>query len=142
MNKSVIEMIRDDDPSYDPLAQACESAGISKETAGAAYARVYYDGYYGPLNAADWREQDGRQPDNVPDALAVLRELADHVEDYKVTEYHYCCGSHDTEEICGENFADCEGREYEGETFDSTDIVNAMWPAIREIYGCGIRNLR
>lgn len=114
--RSVIEAIQDYDPSYNPIENARLSAGITEETLNAAIDRVYYDGYYGPISPNDWREQDGRSPDNVTDALDILRQVADNVDDY-------------WDKDDGEFGFDFNSR------VDSYDIVKAAWPFLTEIYG-------
>lgn len=114
--KSVVDMIRDENPSYNPIETAREKAGIDEETLKAAIDRVYMDGYYGPIRPDDWAEQDGRKPYNVPDALDILAKVAENVNDYW-----------DSED--GEFGFDFNNR------VDSTDIVKSEWKFLVEIYG-------
>lgn len=138
MAYDAIEWIRDNDPEYDPIAIACQAAGIPRETAKAAADRVYCDGYYGPISADDWREQDGREPATVSDALEILKRLADAIPDYKVEDLHMCGFSDD--DPC-ENPETCGGHPYEVGSVDAAEIADAAWPFVREIYGRRITNL-
>jgi hypothetical protein len=114
--KSVIEMIQDENPSYDPIETAREKAGISKDLLTAAIDRVFYDGYFGPIRPDDWAIEDGRDPYTVAEALEIMRKVADNVEDY---------WDNDDEEF---------GFDYNSRV-DSYDIVKAAWPFLTEIYG-------
>ncbi len=82
---SLIEQIQGEDPSYDPVALACEASGVDRELFAAALDRVYVDGFHGPVSATDWREQDGREPSSVSEALAVLERVSDAADDYRET---------------------------------------------------------
>ena len=116
MSKSVIALIQDNDPSYNPLVTACEKAGISTELLDAAEDRVYYDGYYGPINDAEWEEQDGRKPYSVSEALDIMRRVNDEIEDYwdkDDGEFGYDFNMH----------------------VESREIAKAAWPWLTEIYG-------
>jgi len=120
--KSVIEQIRDDYPAYDPVEQACQDAGISRELFRAALSRVVLDGYYGPISDKDWEEQDGREPYSVKEALKILQKVSDEIEGYR--EYiHY--GEDDDGEII----------EIEEETVDANDIRRDIFSGVVEIYG-------
>jgi hypothetical protein len=114
--QTVIDQIREFHPSYNPIETARLAAGISEETLEAAVDRVYYDGYYGPIRPDEWKEQDGRQPYTVTEALDIMRKVADEVEDYW-----------DNDD--GEFGFDFNSR------VDSYDIVKANWPFLIEIYG-------
>ena len=116
MSKTVIDQIRDNYPAYDPIKTAREKAGISAELLSAAVDRVYFDGYYGPIAPKEWEEQDGRKPYSVSEALDIMRQVADEVEDY---------WDNDDGEF---------GFDYNSRV-DSTDIVKAAWPFLTEIYG-------
>ena len=114
--KSVVDQIRETNPSYDPLETAREKAGISVDTLKAAINRVYYDGYYGPISPESWLEQDGREPSTVSGALDILAKVAENVEDYW-----------DNED--GEFGFDFNN------LVDSTDIVKSEWKFLIDIYG-------
>lgn len=114
-NKSILALIQDENPSYDPITVARMAAGIPEETLNAATDRVYYDGYYGPIRPDEWAEQDGRKPYTVSEAIDILRQVADKVDDYWDPEAEF-------------------GFDYNNRV-DSTDIVKAAWPFLTEIYG-------
>lgn len=116
MSKSITDQIRENDPSYFPIETARIAAGISKELLDAAVDRVYTDGYYGPISPDEWKEQDGRRPYTVSEALGIMGKVADEVEDYW-----------DSED--GEFGFDFNNR------VDSRDIVKAEWKFLIEIYG-------
>ena len=116
VSKSVIELIQDENPSYNPIESARLAAGIKKDTLTAAVDRVFYDGYYGPISPASWEEEDGRKPYTVTEALDILRQVAENVEDY-------------WDKNDGEFGFDFNSR------VDSYDIVRAAWPFLTEIYG-------
>lgn len=138
--RSVLDTIRDEHPSYDPIPAAAARAGLSMETVNAACDRVRNDGYYGPISAADWLEQDGREPAHVSDALKILRAVADEVEDYRATEIRHETEMDEDALICGCE-DECQGHEVEHFTVDSTEILRACWPWFWAIYGCGPRSL-
>lgn len=161
-NKSLVETIRDNDPSYDPLRAACERAGVPYKSDGApatpcycaARDRVYFDGYYGPLRDADWREQDGREPAALVDALDIVRRVAAEIEDYR-EEVSYACDACDgrgtvadgdaTGDADGEDIAPLpttcpactgEGLVYATETTaDASDIKRDVFAWYAAIYG-------
>jgi hypothetical protein len=112
MNKSVIEMIQDDNPSYNPIEMAREKANIDAEVLDAALDRVYTDGYYGPISPREWEIGVGTNPSSVSVALDILSQVADNVEDYWDSEDEWGCPA-----------------------VDSRDIVKAAWPFLTEIYG-------
>ena len=113
---TVIDEIQNEDPSYDPLTYALIEANISRKTWEAATDRVYFDGYYGPISASDWEEQDGREPYTVSEALKIISTVLDEVEDYK-TDYDV----HDWDYMV-----------------DASDIKAALVsPWFKEIYGYG-----
>lgn len=115
-NDNVITMIRAFYPEYDPIVQARIAANITEETLDAAVDRVYTDGYYGPISPDEWKEQDGRKPYTVTEALNILREVADNVDDYWDSddgEFGFDFNMH----------------------VESRDIVKAAWPFLTEIYG-------
>lgn len=82
--KSIIEEIQEDDPSYDPLEEALSKTHgyVSRKLWHAACDRVYYDGYYGPISSDDWKEQDGRKPYTVKEAIEILAKVLGYVEPY------------------------------------------------------------
>lgn len=108
--KNIIEQIQDDDPSYDPLKQALSKVPfVGMKQWVAACDRVYMDGYYGPLNDEEWKEQDGREPSNVGDAIRLIAKVLDKVDDY--------------------------GEYYDEFYVESREIKAALVPWYREIYG-------
>lgn len=140
--KSVIDYIQEDYPAYDPLAGIPEATGHSLETIRAAADRVRCDGYYGPIRATDWQEQDGREPSSVDDALAVLRDVAAEIVDYVRTDFEACDAEYgDPCDQWDETLEGCGGHEYASERIDASEIADALFPFIREIYGCGVRSL-
>lgn len=113
---NVIAQIQEWDPSFDPINQARIKTGISEELLDAAKDRVYYDGYYGPITPDAWKEGDGRAPFSVSEALEILGNVAENVDDYwdkDDGEFGFDFNSH----------------------VDSNDIVRAAWPFLTEIYG-------
>jgi hypothetical protein len=116
VSKSLIELIQDNDPSYNPIETARIAAGIDVDTMNAAVDRVFYDGYYGPISPIDWEEEDGRKPYSVSEAIEILRNVAENVEDY-------------WDKDDGEFGFDYNSR------VDSYDIVKDAWPFLTEIYG-------
>lgn len=130
--KSIIEEIQDDDPSFDPLALAlAKTPFVGKKLWLAACDRVYFDGYYGPINPVEWKEQDGRKPYSVKEALEIIAKVLENVEDYRDTRY---CGDpyfvvHDEE-----YGIECEGHLVT--IAEANDIKAALVePWYREIYG-------
>ncbi len=118
---SLIEQIQGEDPSYDPVALACEQAGVDREAFTAALDRVVVDGFYGPVRPADWRQQDGREPSSVSDALAVLERVSGHVEDYRATSF-------------GED-EDGDEVEWQETVAEASDIRREVFAVVFEIYG-------
>lgn len=118
---SLIEQIQGGDPSYDPVALACEAAGVEREVFAAAFDRVYVDGFYGPVSDEDWREQDGREPASVSRALKVLERVSDAVDDYRET-------------VCGQD-QDGELVEWEETRVGASDIRREVFAVVYEIYG-------
>ncbi len=118
---SLIQQIQGEDPSYDPVALACEQAGVGRELFAAALDRVFVDGFYGPVSASDWRHQDGREPSSVADALAVLERVSGGVDDYRTTFY---AENEDGDEV-----------EWLESVADAADIRREVFSAVLEIYG-------
>lgn len=118
---SLIERIQGEDPSFDPVALACHTSGVDRDRFAAALDRVTIDGFYGPVSSADWRDQDGREPSTVEQALRVLAKVAECIDDYRETVY-------------GE---DEDGEEFEiTETLaDAEDIRREVFSGVVEIYG-------
>ena len=132
MSHSIIENIRNDDPSFDPLATALVDAGVSREQFAAALDRVVIDGNFGPISPADWREQDGREPATVAEALAVLGKVSDAVSDYRLTSTEYCA---DPDECEGEDGQMCLGHDTDEVAADADDLRREIFAQVREIYG-------
>jgi len=103
---NVVEWIRCEDPEYDPLAHVDDRQRLD-----AAIDRVYVDGYYGPIDAETWREQDGREPATTTEALSVLA-------------------------VADEGISDWSG-EVEGHpvTVERDDIRRVVWGFVFTIYG-------
>lgn len=80
--KNLIEQIQDEDPSFDPLGVALRRSHYSRAIYNAACDRIYIDGYYGPVSATEWKEQDGRKPYYVSSALQIVGKVLSEVEDY------------------------------------------------------------
>jgi len=113
--QGVIEYIQAElDTEYDPLALALSKAKISKKTWLAACDRVYFDGYYGPVNDAEWKEQDGRKPYSVKAAMVTIAKVLDNVQDYR-----------DDGDVIA----------------DAHEIRKELVPWYREIYGVGYPRL-
>ena len=118
---SLIQQIQGDDPSYDPISLACHASGVDRERFAAALDRVYIDGFHGPVSATDWQEQDGREPSTVSEALGVLAEVSDGIDDYRETVY-------------GED-EDGDEVEWQETVADACDIRREVFAAVIEIYG-------
>lgn len=139
MNKSLIAMIQEDDPSYDPLALALKKTPfVGFKLWQAACDRVYYDGYYGPINNLEWEEQDGRKPYSVKEAIRIIARVLANVED--VWEFEYC----DTIQMQAEfdesfEWDSCENcKGHRGNKIASAEDIRAdLVPFYREIYGVG-----
>lgn len=114
--KTVVDVIRESNPSYNPIETACEKAGIDPDYLKNAIDRVYTDGYFGPISAGTWEEEDGREPYSVAEALEILAKVAENVEDYW-----------DSED--GEFGFDFNNR------VDAHDIVKSEWKFLIDIYG-------
>jgi len=114
---TIIEQIQDEDPSFDPVALACHASGVDRDRFAAALDRVYIDGFYGPVSAADWQQQDGREPSTVSEALRVLSTVSDDIDDYRETFY----GGDEVE--------------WQEVTADASDIRREVFSAVLEIYG-------
>lgn len=129
MAKNIIEIIQEDDPSYDPLALALSKTPfVGRKLWEAATDRIYFDGYYGPINADEWKEQDGRKPYSVSEALKIVSKVLDNVEDY--WEIQYCAGD-ETETVC-------TGHRDWNSKVDASEIKAALVsPWYKEIYGVG-----
>jgi len=82
VSKSIIEIIQEDDPSYDPLKRALVESKYDWDQWKAACSRVYTDGYYGPVNTEEWAETTGWKPISVNDARELIARVLDKVEDY------------------------------------------------------------
>lgn len=133
MRKTILDEIRDEDPEWDPVPAALESAGIDAETFKAAKDRIYCDGYHGPISAEDWREQDGREPATMGEALRIFKSVSDEIGDYTRREFGYCQGPGDIHE---DDLESCEGHEGDPElSVSARDIRAARWPWYVEIYG-------
>lgn len=126
----LIHAIQADDPSYDPLALAlAKTPDISIDLFAAACDRVYFDGYYGPIDPVEWQEQDGRKPYSVLAARKIIAQVLANVEDYKDIEY---CGepyfiNHDEE-----YGHECQGHEYGRVLAEDIRAEIVYW--YREIY--------
>lgn len=133
MATSIIAQIRNDDPSFDPLATALASAKVSREKFDAAFDRVVVDGNFGPISPADWREQDGREPTTVSEALAILGRVSDEIDDYRSEFTAYCpLGGFDT---CTEDPENCGGHTDYEIVATAEDIRRAVFGKVVNIYG-------
>jgi hypothetical protein len=117
--KTIIDIIRDDDPAFDPLAQAADRAGIPLDYVRAALSRVIIDGNYGPISSAEWEEQDGRAPSDMATALDILARVSEEVEDYR-------------EMIFDEDY---EGAQTEWTRAEASAIRHALFAGVVAIYG-------
>ncbi len=118
---TIIEQIQAEDPSFDPVALACEKAGVAREAFAAVLDRVYFGGVHGPVSAAEWRQQDGREPYSVSEALAVLGRVSDAIDDYRETFY---AEDEDGDEV-----------EWQETVAEASDIRREVFAAVFEIYG-------
>src|SRR5574339_492524 len=114
--QELIHMIQADDPSYDPVALALKKTPfVGVDLFAAACDRVYFDGYYGPIDPVEWKEQDGRKLYTILAARKIIARVLANVEDYKDIQY---CGdpyyfNHSAEEGYNyENAHECQGHEY------------------------------
>ncbi len=118
---TIIQQIQADDPSFDPVAFACAKAGIATEVFATALDRVYFGGFHGPVSASEWRQQDGREPSSVSDALAVLERVSDAIDDYRETFY-------------GED-EDGDEVEWQETIAEASEIRREVLAPVFEIYG-------
>ena len=84
---TLLQRLSEDDPEYDPVANACEAAGIPRDLFSAALNRVYYDGHYGPVSPQSWLashdgEEHAEAVADTADALEVLERVSDEIEGY------------------------------------------------------------
>ena len=124
--RGIVSRIQDDDPSFNPLAPALARAGVSSDLYHAAFDRVYFDGFYGPISAADWVEQDGRDPSTVTAALVILGRVSDEIEGYR--EIIVCSDPNCDHDDDGDH-------EWEEETASAEEIRRDVFRIIIEIYG-------
>jgi hypothetical protein len=138
MRKGLVAQIQDDDPSYDPLALACQEAGIKPKVFDAALDRVIFDGFYGPVSTEDWREQDGREPASIAEARHIVHEVAFAVQDYKQTHLEMCedprCGGWDWDEEDPERSGESHEHEIE-ERVEADALRRDLFRHVYEIYG-------
>jgi hypothetical protein len=127
MNKNIIGIIQENDPSYDPLALALTKSNIERDTWRAACSRVYYDGYYGPISNEDWLEQDGREPSSVEEATNIIAHVLEKVESYYELEF---CEEGTTDTVC-------TGHSNWDTKVNADEIRAALIPFYKEIYGVG-----
>jgi hypothetical protein len=131
MNKSIIEIIQDDDPSYNPLLPALEASNASVEDWNAAISRVYYDGYYGPVSNEEWAETHSfLRPFSVPEANEFIAKVLEEVDDYWDIEY---CDEDDNE--YGHLTTTCTGHRVWDSKINAGDIRAALVPWYHNIYG-------
>lgn len=130
--RGLIEQLRDEDPSFDPLIGALAEADVSREIFNAAMDRVITDGYYGPINDDEWREQDGREPSSVSEALKILSRVSDEINDYRVEVTYECANA---EDICGEEYADCPGHAERETAAEAEDIRRDLFRELVRIHG-------
>jgi hypothetical protein len=121
--KTLIQRIQENDPRYDPWAEAVAASGHTRELADAAMSRVVLDGNYGPLSDSDWEEQDGRKPYSVAEALDILSDISDCIDDYR--EFVYVGTDPETDEPLEE----------EQTTATAEDIRRCVFRSVIEIYG-------
>jgi len=114
------------------------AASVSEQELHNAYARVMWDGYYGPVTDAEWEEAHG---DEMPmcRAHAILKEACDYAPtiQYEHPDCGFVCGgseecAHPDHEELGD-----DGPMFHMELveIDPEDILRSMFPAIRDIYG-------
>ncbi len=118
---TIIQQIQGDDPSFDPVALACAKAGVARKVFAAALDRVYFGGFHGPVSASEWRQQDGREPSSVPEALTVLGRVSGAIDDYRETFY-------------GED-EDGDEVEWQETVAEASEIRREVFAAVFEIYG-------
>jgi hypothetical protein len=124
--KSTVERIREEDPSFDPAALACEAAGIPRALYAAALNRVFYDGYYGPVSPEAWieahdEEEHAEAVGRIADALAILAKVSDEIEGYHEIVFAV---DDDGEEV-----------EWTEETVSAAEIRRDLLAAVYDIYG-------
>jgi hypothetical protein len=128
----IISVIREDDPSYDPIPAALAKSGIQEPVFRFAESYIYADGYYGPFSASDLldessAEERGLTPemlsicDTRDKCLDILSRVAGAIGDY--TEMRY------------EEDEDGNGTEWEEASVDAREIVDDRFAYVREIYG-------
>lgn len=134
MSKTIIEIIQEDDPNWNPLTDALRKTPfIGPALWKAACDRVYMDGYYGPLSDSDWEEQDGRKPYSVSSAMKIIAKVLDNVEPYKVMQY--CDDLQFDPDVDENDLCEDECIGHETERIDASDIKAALIPWYKEIYG-------
>lgn len=152
---SILEEIRKQDPSYDPIPSALEKAGISPALYRFAKRAITYDGWHGPftleylfeecspeergltkeeveqLGEGEWRDV----------CLTVLREVAEQIDDYTQDEFYPCEG----ECICGSEDCQCFNCETKYDEHYATEIMyegdiiaKDIFSFVQEIYGGSI----
>lgn len=125
---NIIEAIRRDDPSFDPLANALAESGVSRAEYETATSRVYWDGYYGPISDADWNEHDGR-PMTMQQAHDIIGKVAEAVGDYHEMTLELC-----DDEDCETCREEC-GHEVDVSTVAARDIRRELFAPFVAIYG-------
>ena len=118
---TIIQQIQADDPSFDPVALACEKASIDREAFAGALDRVYFGGFHGPVSASEWRQKDGREPSSVSGALDVLGRVSEEIDDYRETFYAV---DEDGDEV-----------EWQETVAEASEIRREVFAAVFEIYG-------
>lgn len=124
--KGTVERIRDDDPSFDPVALACAAAAIPRPLFFAALNRVFYDGYYGPVQPEAWieahdRGERAKAVARVSEALSILARVSDEIDGYR--------------EICYAVDEDGSEVEWTEEVVSAEEIRRDLLAAVYDIYG-------
>ena len=138
MRYSIVREIQKDGTSYDPITYALERAKVSRPLFRFCENYIYADGYYGPYSVNDMfdeadAEERGLTPadlqlcDTRDKCLAILRSVAEEIDDYVEMEYEL---DEDNNEV-----------EVEASRIDASEIVDDLFRYVREIYGSSILSM-
>ncbi len=122
---SVLDDIREYDPEYEPVDDACRKAAIPRSLFAAALNRVFYDGYYGPVSAQAWieasdEEEHAEAVARTADALGILERVSDEIEGYRETFFV----EQDGEEV-----------EWTQESVSADDLRREVLAVVLDVYG-------
>lgn len=120
------------------LKLIAKKTGYTVKRINAAYVRIAWDGYYGPISDSEWCRQDGRRI-KMTDALKIMRKVLNTKLNLTAThpDVGYVC-----EGITNCNHLDHKEANEPGPLFheepfeiDDLEIMDALFPAIKQIYG-------